>query len=164
MRKMFDITKIMRLVAMLTVIFMLGACGNNDKTSTIAINPNSDEVMTAERVEEENRKECWQAAVVGTIYKTTGTVTMEMYDHLCSGALPMMMIAFAVWMSFQVLKHVSSFTEESPAELWTEVMKKFFVCLICGILATTTDGVLFVLDYFVKNAPTIIEAKGSEDE
>ena len=26
------------------------------------------------------------------------------------------------------------------------------------------DGVLFVLDYFVKNAPTIIEAKGSEDE
>ena len=25
------------------------------------------------------------------------------------------------------------------------------------------DGVLFVLDYFVKNAPTIIEAKGSED-
>lgn len=149
MRKMFDITKIMRLVAMLTVIFMLGACGNNDKTSTIAINPNSDEVMTAERVEEENRKECWQAAVVGTIYKTTGTVTMEMYDHLCSGALPMMMIAFAVWMSFQVLKHVSSFTEESPAELWTEVMKKFFVCLICGILATTTDGVLFVLNSII---------------
>ena len=33
-----------------------------------------------------------------------------------------MMVAFAVWFAFRIMRHVSSFTEESPAEVWTEVM------------------------------------------
>jgi len=148
MKKVFDIAKILKVVAMFSIVFMLAACGSNDETSTAAIDPDTGETVTEDSVEQQNR-ECWQAKVVGTIYETTGDVVMSMYVNLSHGALAMMMVAFAVWMAFQVLKHVSSFTEESPAELWTEVMKKFFVCLICGILATSTDGVLFVLNSII---------------
>ena len=148
MKKVFDIAKILKVVAMFSIVFMLAACGDIRKPSTAAITPGADEPATEEEIEAQNR-ECWQASIIGTIYTKTSAVTMEMYKNLTMGALPLMMIAFAIWMSFQVMKHVSSFTEESPAELWTEVMKKFFVCLICGILATSTNGVLFVLNSII---------------
>ena len=147
MEKRIDMTKILRVIAMFSLVFFLFACGDVDKVSTATDSGNGD--MTSEDAIEEQHRECWQAAVVGTIYKTTGQLTMSMYDKMTQGAMALMMVAFAVWLSFRMLKHMSSFTEESPAEVWTEVIKKFFVCLVCGLLASSTTGVLFVLNSII---------------
>lgn len=147
MEKRIDITKILRVIAIFSLVFFLFACGDTNKVSTATDTGNGE--ITSEDAIEEQHRECWQAAVVGTIYRTTGQLTMSMYNRLTQGAMALMMVAFAVWLAFRMLKHISSFTEESPAEVWTEVIKKFFVCLVCGILASSTTGVLFVLNSII---------------
>lgn len=147
MEKKFDITKILRVVAMFSLVFMLFACGGND-TVTTAVNDTDGKPVSEEEMEA-NAKDCWQAAVVGTIYETTGKLTMSMYTRLTEGAMALMMVAFALWLCFRMMKHVSSFTEESPAEVWTEVSRKFFICFACGFLASSTEGVLFVLNSII---------------
>ena len=105
-----------------------------------------DETLEDNAAQEVKHRECWQAAVVGAIYDTTSISPLGMYSHMTQGAMALMMVAFAVWLSFRIMKHVSSFTEESPAEVWTEVMKKFFLCFVCGLLATSSTGVIWVLN------------------
>lgn len=147
MEKKFDITKILRVVAMFSLVFMLFACGGNDAVTT-AVNDTDGKPVSEDEMEA-NAKDCWQAAVVGTIYETTGKLTMSMYTRLTEGAMALMMVAFALWLCFRMMKHVSSFTEESPAEVWTEVSRKFFICFACGLLASSTEGVLFVLNSII---------------
>lgn len=143
MRKNTDIIKFLKLLFLIPAIVLLFACsgttgGNSAVDSSIDANE-----------QEIRHRECWQASVVGAIYDTTSHITMGMYSHMTQGAMALMMVAFAVWLSFRIIKHVSSFTEESPAEVWTEVMKKFFICMVCGLLATSTTGVLWVLNSIV---------------
>ena len=59
------------------------------------------------------------------------------------------MVAFAIWLTFRLIKHVSSFSEDSPAEVWTEVLQKIFICFVCGLLASSTTNVLFVLNTII---------------
>lgn len=148
MEKKFDITAILRVMALFSLVILLFGCGVTDQVSTAGTDPDTKQIASEDSIEEGHR-DCWQGAVVGTIYQTTGKLTMSMYEHLTYGAMTFMMVAFAVWLAFQILKHVSSFTEESPAELWTEVFRKFFVCFVCGLLASSPDMVLYVLNYLV---------------
>ena len=145
MRKSFYITKICKGLTLLSLVFMLFACGINGQVST-AVDGGGDSGIATEEEMAAQHHDCWQANVVSTIYVTTGRLIMGMYDKMTRGAMAMMMIAFAVWMSFQILMHVSSFTEESAGEVWSEVIKKFFVCFVCGLLASTPQGVLFILN------------------
>lgn len=147
MERKFDIIKILRTVAMFSLVFLLFACGNNNDVNT-AVNTGNGEPASTEQIVAENN-DCWAAAIVGTIYETTGRLAMSMYSHLTQGAMALMMVAFAVWLSFRIIKHVSSFAEESPAEVWTEVARKFFVCFVCGLLASSPEGVLFVLNSII---------------
>ncbi len=147
MERKFDIIKILRTVAMFSLVFLLFACGNNNDVNT-AVNTGNGEPTSTEQIVAENN-DCWAAAIVGTIYETTGRLAMSMYSHLTQGAMALMMVAFAVWLSFRIIKHVSSFAEESPAEVWTEVARKFFVCFVCGLLASSPEGVLFVLNSII---------------
>ncbi len=143
MVKNINIARFWKLLFIIPAVLLLFACTAVDDNNS-AINNTEDSVALAEK-----HRECWQAAVVGAIYDTTSTITMGMYSHMTEGAMALMMVAFAVWLSFRILQHVSSFTEESPAEVWTEVMKKFFLCFVCGLLATSTTGVLWVLNSIV---------------
>ena len=151
MKIKFDIKKVLKLAAIFSVIVLISACGRLGEPTTLSEDPTasgSDKQVSTDQMFD-THKECWQATLVGTIYETTGKLTMSMYNDLSHGAMALMMTAFALWLALQVMKHVSSFTEESPAELWTEVSKKFFVCFVCGLLATSTEGVLFVLNTII---------------
>lgn len=148
MEKKFDIIRILRAIAMLSLVLFLFGCGATDSVNDAVQKPDTGEIVSEDEIEK-NNADCWQSAVVGTIYETTGKLTMSMYEKLTEGAMALMMVAFAIWVSFRMLKHLSSFTEESPAEVWTEVSRKFFICFICGLLASSTTGVLFVLNMII---------------
>ena len=47
------------------------------------------------------------------------------------------------------MRFVSSITPENSGEVWNEVFKKIFLCLFCGILASSTTGTLYVLNTFI---------------
>lgn len=129
------------MLILIPAVLLLFACSGVEGNNSAV-----DETLEDNAAQEVKHRECWQAAVVGAIYDTTSHITMGMYSHMTQGAMALMMVAFAVWLSFRIMKHVSSFTEESPAEVWTEVMKKFFLCFVCGLLATSSTGVIWVLN------------------
>lgn len=89
---------------------------------------------------------CWQTGIIDLLYENMGRVAMGMYAKITDGALPLMMIAFALWTIFRLLKFVGSFTEDSPAEIWNEIVRKLFLCLICGLIASSTTQILWLLN------------------
>ena len=145
-----QILKVMLVV--LFAAFMLTACEQDD-----SIGGRSRAAMAApvgeDPVSEETMKnasnahlECWQTGMIDLLYQNMGKIAMGMYAKITDGALPLMMIAFALWTIFRLLKFVGSFTEDSPAEIWNEIVRKLFVCLICGLIASSTTQILWLLN------------------
>lgn len=139
---------IFRILAMLmisfSVMFTLSGCG---KEGAI-------EKLDGENAEEklaDAQRECWQNEILKLLYDTMGTVAMGTYKKITEGALSFMMVAFALWFALRMLKFVSSVKDVSGehAEMWNEVFKKFLICFACGLLASSTDGLLWVLNMVI---------------
>lgn len=137
---------ILRIIAMLmiaiTVMFTLSGC-SEDAAMT-------NEGKTNEQIAAENR-DCWQSHVLVLLYDTMGHVSMGMYSKITEGALSLMMVAFSIWFALRLLKFVSSVKDASgeSAEMWNEVIKKFVLCFVCGYLATSVEGLLWLLNMII---------------
>lgn len=141
------------LMLVLSVMFLLTACdiGNgkddvdaNDRTAM----PSSTSLDDAAKISADQRT-CWQTGLVTILYDKMGEVAMSTYAKITDGAMPLMMIAFALWTVFRLLKFLGSFTEETPAEIWNEILRKLFICFVCGWLASSTEGLMWVLNGLV---------------
>lgn len=134
------IYKILRmLVVVLPLIFVLTSCAKEAAVQT----DKSDEALAAEH------SACWQDRILKDIYEAMGSMSMSLYQDITQGALKLEMIAFAIWFALRLMKFVSSITPENSGEVWNEVLKKFFWCLFCGTLASSTDGCLWVMSTLI---------------
>ena len=148
MLKSVNIARVLKLLVILMLsMFVLTGCGeetqNESARTAVPANAN-EEQMAAEQ--SEGGTSCWQSGIVVLLYDHMGKVAMGSYKKTTQGALPFMMVVFALWLSFRLLKHVSSFTEENMGEVWNEIARKFFWCFVCGWLASSTNGLLFVMN------------------
>ena len=108
------------------LVCMLSAC-QTEKGDVSAM----DGELTGEESDlDEQQRSCWQAEILATFYNAMAASSLNTYPKVTGSAMPFMMVAFALWLSLRILKHISSVVEESPAEIWTEVFKMAFVCLI----------------------------------
>lgn len=151
MTKNVDINKFLKmLMIILSVVFMATSCSYNENLEK---NENSAMSQTASDEEIEGysaeQRKCWQTGILSVLYKNMGSVALGMYTKITDGALAMMLVAFAVWLSIRLLKHVSSFTEENMGEVWSEVLQKLFICFVCGLLASSTENILFLLNSII---------------
>ena len=137
-----NITSAKRLVLMLlAVVFMLSACSNKETK------PVDDAQGNPSSISEEHKSAgCWQAGILNVLYDSIGMTVMKMFDKMTKGALNLMFVGFAVWLAFRLLKFVSSFAEDNPAEVWNEIIKKAGICLFCGLLASTPAMTLSVVN------------------
>ena len=139
------------LLIILMAAFMLTACGREN------VNPEDPNKQAAFEITDETgqkevaaqHRECWQTGMIDMLYENMGKVALGMYAKITDGALPLIMLAFAIWTIFRLLKFVGSFTEDSPAEIWNEIVRKMFVCLICGLIASSTTQLLWLLNTIV---------------
>lgn len=142
MKKLYNILKNGKLLMiLLAALFVLSAC-SEDNTHALST---TDAVTAAD----EARSNCWQQDVLKQIYEVIGSTVMKMYDQLSAGALNLMMISFAVWVGIRLIKFVSSVTEDSPAEIWNEILRKAFICLFCGYLASSSGMLLYVVNTLI---------------
>lgn len=141
MWKHINIAQIFKLLSIAVVAMtMLTSCGGDENdTSRAAMQGNEIDAATQQAT-------CWQNFIIDTLYDNMGKVALGTYSKITNGALVFMMVAFAVWLSIRLLKHVGSFTEENLGEVWTEISRKLFLCLFCGYLASSTEGLLFFMD------------------
>jgi len=153
MRKTIDIFKSIKILLMaFSVVFMLTACNGND-ADNVAQSPlanGNGEVSQNDpaQLSAENSK-CWQTGVISILYKGMGEVALDTYRKMTGGAKALMMVAFAIWMAMRLTKHLGSFKEETMGEVWTEIAKMFFLCLVCGIIASEVNLLAFVLGDFI---------------
>lgn len=141
MNKKLDIYKLGRLLMiLLAAVFLLSACSNQSIQATSPA-----EAQSAEELQSAGES-CWQGKVLKTIYNTIGILIMSQFEKLTAGSMSVMMIAFAVWMAIRLLKFVSSVREDSPAQIWNEIIKKAFICVFCGSLAYSSETLLYVIN------------------
>lgn len=139
-----NILKILKTGIMIVILaFSLAAC-SSDKGDVTGI-----ELEGEQEELEEQQRACWQAGLLRMFYDAMAASSMKAYPKVTKSAMPFIMVAFAVWLSLRLMKHVGSVVEESPAEVWTEVSRMAFMCLFCGLLASSTTFLLFTLNKFI---------------
>lgn len=149
MLKSVNIARVLKLLVILMLaMFALTGCSveDGDQQSSRTAVPAGTDTDSVVAAQSEGGTACWQSGMVVLLYDHMGKVAMGSYEKITKGALPFMMVAFALWLCFRLLKHVSSFTEENMGETWNEIARKFFWCFVCGWLASSTSGLLFVLN------------------
>ena len=136
------------LILVISVCFLLTACSGTDVKGTN--NSNQQTAMSgADRSSSQlakDQRDCWQSSILELMYRQMGSISLGLYKQMTDGALAFIMVAFAVWFSFRLMRHVSSLQEENIAEVWKEVFKQLFICFVCGLLASSTAGLAFVLN------------------
>ncbi len=150
MTKFFDIVKIGRvLILVLSALFLLSAC-SNDNTNPICNKTIEGSCDPATSIKDNDAQvTCMYASVLKPIYNVIGATVMQMYTSLSAGAMSLVMIGFAVWLALHLLKFVSSVAESSPGEIWNEILKKAFICLFCGLLASSPTMLLYTINTFL---------------
>lgn len=145
------------------VIFMLVACGSDPGSSpmpsaseTCDSSGNCENMNESEKADaqskgfSEDSTKCWQGELLDLFYKPLSEMSLKVYSQLAtSEVISLMMLAFSLWMAFQILRHVSSPSPESMGEFWTKILRKGTLCFACGYLASSPDNVLYVINTFV---------------
>lgn len=152
MLKSVDILKLIKgLLAACLVVFMLTACNGNDQENTAQTplaTSSSDGSTLADDWNGSSDKDaslCWQTEIVNVLYDIMGKVALTTYRKMTGGAMSLVMVAFAIWMTTRLVKQLSSFKEETMGEVWTEIAKVFFLCIFCGLIASKVDLLVIVL-------------------
>ncbi len=142
-------TLLKSIILIVGMVVMLSACGVSSKNASGNVVLTGEESDLDDIVLQEQQRSCWQAELLGLFYNAMSSSSIKAYPKVTGSAMPFMMVAFAVWLSVRILKHVSSVVEESAAEVWTEVARMAFTCLVCGLLASSTSFLLFVLNKLI---------------
>lgn len=131
-------------IMVLALVVCLAGCKTDDGDVSGAVATTEEESSL-----DEQQRACWQSHLLEMFYNAMAESSMKAYPQVTKGAMPFIMVAFAIWLSLRLLKHMSSVVEESPAEVWTEVGRMAFSCLFCGLLASSTGFLLFTLNKFI---------------
>lgn len=141
----YSVLKILFIV--FCTLFMLCACGMEEGMNVVPTAAQRGE--SAEQLAEEHRQ-CWQAGMLRVFYTSIGAETSLIYGALTNeNLMGIMMLAFSIWMAYKILSHVSTPVPESMGEFWTSVLQKAFLCILCGILASSKGQVLYALNSFI---------------
>ncbi len=92
---------------------------------------------------------CIGCEILELIYNSAGSAIMSASGSLSQGAMAIMMLGFALWVALRLIKFVGSVTENNVRQIWNEILKKAFICLFCGILASTSSGLNFVINSII---------------
>ena len=136
------------LIMLLAVVVLLSACGKVGDEEMGSLT-SADEVDNAKDLNSQEEYKCWQGNVFNYVYKAIGSTVVKQYDYVSQGSMSLMMIAFAVWLALRLLKFVSSVTESSPSEMWNEIIKKAFICMVCASLASSSEMLIYTLNFFL---------------
>lgn len=140
---MWNKVRIFKFIAMLLLLiavsFTLSGCSKEG-----ALPEGADETTLANE-----HKQCWQKEILTLLYDTIGKTAMETYGKITNGSMTLMMVAFAVWFAFQLLQHVTSLTAVSNTQIWDTTLKKLVLCFACGFIASSTDGLLWILNTII---------------
>ena len=150
MFKSVNIGKIFRVLLMIAAVcLLLTACSDESGSAPKKNNPLGDSQGAAPESIAAEQQNCWQSSILEMMYNQMGVYAMGMYKQICDGSMALMLLAFCIWLSFRLLRHVSSFQEENIGETWTEILKQLMLCGICGMIANSSANIIWVLNHVI---------------
>ena len=140
---------------LLCAAFLLTACGNSGKGDMMheGCIPEDGSTTCAPADTSQlalSQHSCWQSSLLKLLYKDIGSMTSGVYKALTDEKLlPLIILAFSVWMAWQILKHVSAPTPEAIGEFWTKIIRKAAICIVCGTLASSPANLMYTVNNFI---------------
>ena len=119
-------------------------CTSGNESAVGSGQPNSQGECTS------GRKQCIQGSIIKVFYNGLSDMALNVYNKVTTeDLLSLMVLAFALWLAFQVLRHVSATSPESIGEFWTKVLRKGAICFVCGYLASSPTNIIYAINTFV---------------
>ncbi len=134
----FKILKVVMVV--LALGLSVSACKNSET---------SGDVKSSKEINDEAKSSTWQAGMFKMIYGTAGTLATSVYSRVSGSATNLIAVLLGLWIAIKLLGHVSSLKPVDPAEFWTMVMQRVFVCALCAAMVKTADNMMWTLNTFV---------------
>ncbi|MBR1948348.1 MAG: type IV secretion system protein [Alphaproteobacteria bacterium] len=136
-----------KILVMLLLVVFLAACGKNDDV----VVGGSCSVEDGGRVDcaDVNDAKCLGCSIFTLMFNAVSVNVMKLHGQLTSGAMSLMMVCFSLWLAIRLLKFVSSVSESSISQVWNEIIRQGFLCLFCGILASSPSMLIYAVNTFV---------------
>ena len=128
-----------KLLVIIALVTFLTACADRKDHEAVVV---GDDI----NVEDQS---CLSCEILVTIYNAVGYNVGHLHGEFSKAAMPITMVGFAIWLALRLLKFVSSVTETNAGEVWNEIIKKAFICLICGMLASSSTMLKVTMDTIV---------------
>ena len=87
----------------------------------------------------DEQSSCWQTKITNAVTAIVNQLYADSSAEVAHGGANIILVAFAVWMAFRLLRVLGSFKEESLGEVWTEILQKLFLCSVCAYFVSRTD-------------------------
>ncbi len=155
MKHLFNISNTLKklLIIVLASLF-LNACGRGDNIYITG------DTCSTEQQCEQCKKEgrvcadignsyCLGCIMLEQLYDAVGDNIMKLHDEFSKASMAVIMVGFSIWLALRLLKFVSSMTEANVSEVWNEILRKAFVCLFCGILASSSESLRYVINTLI---------------
>ena len=124
-----------RLLMIIAVVLVLGGCAEKDTDIIIG---NACEGDNTQGCVDTSDKKCLGCEILVMIYDAVGNNVGVLYSSFSKASMAIMMMGFVIWLALRLLKFVSSVTETNVGEVWNEILKKAAICIICGMLASSS--------------------------
>ena len=121
-------------ILMVMVIFALTGCDHEASDATASYSRSAS---------------CWQAYILNACVKIVDHLFDGASQKVANGGATLVMVGFAVWLAFKMLKVLSSFKEESIGEVWTEIGHKLFLCGFCAFGVYSTANLSWMVSTFI---------------
>lgn len=78
--------------------------------------------------------ECWFCPMFKVLFNAASTIALKSYSTLSKGVANLVLMGFAVWTSFFVLKHVTAFQAQQPSKIIQEYLLQAFKVLLVVLI------------------------------
>lgn len=126
--------RILRIVLIVLMVGSVCACvSRSDEETDNGLTCEAEENCTSDNYD----KDCLGCEIIKMIIDTININYKRLQKTYRTGTPTVLTIAFALWLAIRLLKYVSSVTENNAGEVWNEILRKAFICLIClGIVSS----------------------------
>ena len=152
MKNIYNMTQILKKILIIVLLVVsLAACKNNENDDLIGEVPRCTEQNSADNKNciDMDDVGCLGCSIFTLMFNAVSSNVMRIHNHLTGGAMAVMMIGFSVWLSIRLLKFVSSVSESSISQVWNEIIRQAFLCVFCGVMASSSTMLILAINTFV---------------
>ena len=143
MKYLYNISKFLnKLLYIFIAISFLAACGNDEKSKPITVSDKPADLSL-------EHETCIGCEILDMIYNAVGNNVNILHQEFTRASMAIIMVGFSIWLALRLLKFVSSVSETNPREVWNEILRKAFICLICGMLAGSPTMLRYTVNTIV---------------